>query len=234
MNVLPVTKFMIEKPNLTEEEIQQNYQEFIEFVGNTFTGERRDGLLKMYDGEELGLAAAMAPASTTEHFHLAHPGGYLQHIMHVIKLSFASKKLFEIAGATTDYTDEELVFSAMHHDLGKLGDPEFGDYYVAQTEDWKKRKGELYRLNPHLPYMEVTDRAVFLLCKYQIKMTWKEYLGIKLADGLFNEATGKYLMQYNPDLFLKTNLPRVIHSADYTACRAEYDTWYNTKAEVGL
>ena len=226
---------MIEKPDLSEDEIQENYKEFIDFVGNAFQGERKDALLKMYDGESLGLAAAMAPASANEHYHLAHPGGYLQHIMHVIKLSFACKKVFEIAGCRIDFTDEEMIFSAMHHDLGKLGDTDFGDYYLVQTEDWKKRKGELYSFNPNLPYMEVTDRAVFLLNKYGVKYTWKEFLGIKLADGLFNEATGKYLITYNPDAVLKTNLPRVIHQADYTACRAEYDQWkFSTKDEVKL
>lgn len=227
---------MIDKPQLTDDEIQQNYQEFVTFVGDVFKGERRERLLKMYDDSEegLGLPAATAPASMCQHFHLAHPGGYLQHIMHVVKLSYACKKVFEIAGAKVDFADEEMVFSAIHHDLGKLGDPQFGEYYVPQDQDWKFRKGEFYKMNANLPYMEVTDRAVFLLQKFGITMTWKEYLGIKLADGLFNEATAKYLIQYNPEQYLKTNLPRVIHMADYTACRAEYDSWYFAKTEEKL
>lgn len=224
---------MIEKPNLTDSEIQENYKEFLTFVGDAFTGERKAKLLKMYsDGENsLGLPAATAPASMSAHYHLCHPGGYLQHIMHVIKLSFACKKVFEIAGCNIDFNDEQMIFAAMHHDLGKLGDPEFGEYYAPQDQDWKYKKGEFYRMNPHLPYMEVTDRAVFLLQKYGVEYDWKEYLGIKLADGLFNEANEKYLKQYNPDLFIKTNLPRVTHMADYTACRAEYDSWYFSKDE---
>ena len=224
---------MIEKPNLSENEIQKNYQEFLTFINDNFSGDREKKLLKMYSDEEtsLGLSLATAPASMCQHFHLCYPGGYLQHVMHVIKLSFACKKLFEIAEAEIDFTDEEMIFSAMHHDLGKLGDPEFGEYYAPQDQDWKYKKGEFYRMNPNLPYMEVTDRAVFLLQKYGVTYDWKEYLGIKLADGLFNEATSKYLVQYNPDLYLKTNLPRIIHMADYTSCRAEYDQWYYTKTK---
>lgn len=222
---------MITKPNLTEAEIQQNFQEFLEFIKREFKGERQERLLEMYSEKNLGLSAAMSPASTCQHFHLCYPGGYLQHIMNVIRLSFASKKLFEVSGANIDFTDEEMVFSAMHHDLGKLGDPEFGEYYVPQNQDWKYKKGEFYQMNPNLPYMEVTDRAIYLLQKHRIPMTWKEYLGIKLADGMFNEAVQPYLKQYNPDLYLKTNLPRVIHTADYTACRAEYDSWKFAKTE---
>jgi hypothetical protein len=73
--------------------------------------------------------------------------------------------------------------------------------------------------------MEVTDRAVFTLQKYGVKMTWKEYLGIKLADGMYNEASQPYLKTYKKEFFLKTNLPRIIHQADFTASRAEYDSW---------
>ena len=226
---------MIEKPNLTEKELQQNYNEFIEFVGDMFSGDRKNKLLQMYSGDDgcLGTSLCTSPASMCEHYHLCHPGGYVQHIMHVIKLSFACKKVFEIAGANIDFTDEQMIFSAMHHDLGKLGDQSagFGDYYTPQDQDWKYKKGEFYKMNPNLPYMEVTDRAVFLLQKYGVEYDWKEYLGIKLADGLFNEANEKYLKQYNPDLFIKTNLPRVTHMADYTACRAEYDSWYFSKDE---
>ncbi len=227
---------MIETAKLSDAQIEGNYQEFLKFISDTFKGERKERLLNMYSDSEssLGLPLATAPASMCEHYHLCHPGGYIQHIMNVIKMSFASKKLYELAGAHIDFTDEQMVFAAMHHDLGKLGDPEFGEYYAPQDQDWKYKKGEFYKMNPNLPYMEVTDRAVFLLQKFGVTYDWVEYLGIKLADGLFNEATSKYLMQYNPDLYLRTNLPRVIHTADYTACRAEYDQWFYATPETRL
>lgn len=217
---------MIEKPQLNEEELQQNYDEFISIIDTSFVGDRREKLLKLYSSEEYGITAIMSPASVCEHFHLAQPGGYLIHIMRVIKLSFACKKLFQLAGAVIDFTDEEMVFSAMHHDLGKLGDKEQGEYYVPQDQDWKTRRGEIYKLNPNIQYMEVTDRAIFILQKNGISMSMKEYFGIKLADGMYNESAEKYLKQYNPDHYLRTNLPRIIHQADYTACRGEYDQWY--------
>jgi len=223
---------MIDKMNLTETDIQKNYNEFIDFVKNSFSGERKKNLLKMYSEDELGLELSTAPASMCEHFHLCHPGGYVQHIMNVVKMSFASKKLFELAGANIDFTDEQMVFSALHHDLGKLGDPAaFGGYYANQDEDWKKKKGEFYKMNPNMPYMEVSDRTVFILQKYGVLYDWKEFLGMKLADGMYSESAAKYLKQFNQDLYLKTNLPRVIHTADYAACRGEYDKWYFSNTE---
>jgi hypothetical protein len=225
---------MIEKQNLNETEIQANYEEFIGFISKTFKGERKKALLNMYSDTELGQSTAMSPASTNTNFHLCHPGGYLQHIMHVVKNSFAMKKLYELNGGNVDWTDEEMVFAALHHDLGKLGDPQFGDYYVTQDESWKEKRGDLYKLNKHLPYMEVTDRAVYLLQKYGVTYTYNEYLGIKLADGIYNEANKKYLIQYNPELFLKSDLPRVIHLADYLSCFTERNVQINSTVEEQL
>ena len=225
---------MITKFNLTEDEIKSNYQECINLIKDSFEGDRKKKILHMFSEDELGLEMATAPASTTSHFHLSFPGGYNIHVMNVIRNSFGQKKLFELGGGTIDWTDEEMIFSSLFHDLGKLGTKEEGSYYIPQTEDWKARKGENYKLNPNLPYMEVTDRAIYLLQKYGITYTWKEYLGIKLADGIYNEANKKYLIQYNPDLLLKTCLPKIVHLSDYLSCFTEYNIWSNTKSEENL
>lgn len=210
--------------DLNDKQIQENFDEFIAFIEKTFIGERKERMLHMYSENELGTEAAVAPASMMESWHLAHPGGYLQHIMNVVKNSFGAKKLWGFAGANIDFTDEEMVFCALHHDLGKLGD-DTGSYYKPQDQDWLRKKGEVYRMNPNIQYMEVTDRAVYNLQRYGIKYGWKEYLGMKLADGMYNEAAEKYLKVFRPELRLKTNLPLVIHLADYISCRAEQDSW---------
>ena len=225
---------MITKFNLTENEIQSNYQECIKFIGETFVGERKKRILHMFSDDELGMEMAIAPASGTDWFHLSFPGGYNVHVMNVIKNSFGQKKLFELGGGTVDWTDEEMVFSTLFHDLGKLGTKEEGSYYIPQTENWKTKKGENYKLNPNLPYMEVTDRAVYLLQRYGITYSWKEYLGIKLADGIYNEANKKYLIQYNPDMVLKTSLPKIVHLADYLSCFTEYNLFINQNEKVNL
>lgn len=221
---------IIEKSELNEQEIQSNFSEFIKLIEKSFKGERLEKLLHMYSENELGTEAAVAPASMMEHWHLAHPGGYVQHIMHVIKNAFSVKKLWKEAGSNIDFTDEEMIFAAMHHDLGKLGD-NTGSYYKPQDQGWLLKKGELYKMNPDIQYMEVTDRAVYNLQRYDIKYNYKEYLGLKLADGLYNESNEKYLKSFKPELRLKTNLPHVIHQADLISCRAEFDTWAYPKED---
>jgi hypothetical protein len=220
---------MIEKPDLNEDELKQNYDEFIKFVGTAFTGDRRERLLKMYDEKGgYGITTLIAPASMAEHFHYAHPGGYLQHIMRVIKCARGMKKLYVVMGGTIDFTDEEMDFAAMHHDLGKLGDPELGEYYVPEDQDWKRRRGEIYKLNPKMQYMDAADRSVYVLQRFGVTYTWKEYLGIKLADGMYKDANQSYLKTYNKDFYLRSSLPKIIHAADYMSCAAEIDQWRKT------
>ena len=46
-------------------------------------------------------------------------GGYVEHILHVVKFSQEVRDIWEKNGATINFTNEELVFTALHHDLGK-------------------------------------------------------------------------------------------------------------------
>ena len=209
-----------------EKELSANYEKFLKQLERLFSGERLEKLKHLYSETEYGYRVIMAPASAKEHYHNAYPGGYLDHIINVLTTSFGVKKLYEARGGTIDFTDEELAFATMHHDLGKLGDKEQGEYYLIQESDWhRKNKGEIYKFNSNLQYMDVTDRALFILQQYGIVCTWKETLAIKLSDGLYHEACKSYLMSYNPDHELKTNLPRIVHIADYISCRCEYDMW---------
>lgn len=217
---------MIEKPNLTEEEIVANYNEFVEFIKSSFSGERQEKLLFMFSEKELGQEAAIAPASMNEQWHNCFPGGFLLHTMRVVKASFGIKKMWEMMGGVVDFTDEEMIFSSICHDLGKCGD-DTGAYYVPQSNDWKLKQGELYQMNPNLQYMRVTDRALYNLQRYGIKTTWKEAISIKLSDGMYDESNKSYLVQFKPEMFLKTCLPRIIHIADYISATTERDITKN-------
>lgn len=212
----------------TTEELQENYDKFINIVNSVFEGERLEKLLYMYSEDELGEELILAPASGKKNYHSAYVGGYLDHVMNVCKNAYNIKTMFEKAGGLINFTDEELFFSALHHDLGKLGDGE-EPYYIPETSDWhRENRLSVFKNNPKLHWMDVTDRALWLLNKYGIKYTQKEMLGIKLADGLYNEATKKYFINYNDGGFLKTELPYIIHWADHMSCRvevSEYKKW---------
>ena len=213
---------------LSAEQIQDNWKKLIDTIEGFISDDRKENLLKMYDYFKDRMM--FAPASGREHFHNPMPGGYVEHILHVISHSLELKQLWEKNGAMINFTDEELVFAAMHHDLGKVGDLEH-DYYVPQDSEWhRKNQGAIYKLNPSLQYMKVPDRALWLLQHYEVKVTDKEYLGIKLADGLYDDANSAYLKSYNPDFNLRSNMAYILHQADMMATHIEFDQW-NRKEE---
>ena len=208
---------------LTAEQIQDNWKELIDIIEKYFDGERKENLLKMYD--DFKDRMIFAPASAKAAFHNAMPGGYVEHILHIIQNSLQLKQVWHNNGAMINFTDEELVFAAMHHDLGKVGDLEH-DYYIPQDSDWhRKNQCAIYKHNPQLQYMKVPDRGLWLLQHYGVKVSDKEYLGIKLADGLYDDCNTAYLKSYNPDFNLRTNLCYIIHQADMMATHIEYDEW---------
>ena len=211
--------------NYTEVQIKENFNTFIEFIKSHFSGDRLEKLLKMYSEEEYGYRAAIAPASSKEYLYKCYPGGYIEHIMCVCKSAFGVKKLWETMGTIVDFTDEELIFSALHHNLGKLGD-ENGEYYLVQDNDWLiKNRSELYKINIALQHMPVCDRSLYILQKYGINCTKAEYLAIKLYDGMYSEPNKTYLQVFAIENDLKTNLAHIIHAASYLACRVGIDRY---------
>jgi predicted HD phosphohydrolase len=208
---------------LTPEQIQENWDKLIELVNDTFEGERLEKLLEMYDYFEERMC--LAPASGKEHYHNAYVGGYVEHVLHVVELAVEIKESWEKNGATINFTDEELVFAALHHDLGKVGDLA-EDYYVVQDNNWfVEKRGEYFKHNPKLQFMTVTDRAVFLLQHFGIPMTELEYIGLRLTDGMYEEANKNYYVSYQPERSLKSNIAYILHQADSMATHIEYDMW---------
>ena len=208
---------------LTAEQIQMNWEELIAIIKKYISEDRKENLLKMYD--DFKERMMFAPASAKGHFQNAMPGGYVEHILHIISFSLEIKQIWANNGANINFTDEELVFAAMHHDLGKVGDLEH-DYYIPQDSDWhRKNRDEIYKHNPSLQYMKVPDRGLWLLQHYGVKVTDKEYIGIKLTDGLYDDANTAYLKSYNPDYNLRSNMAYILHQADMMATHIEFDQW---------
>ena len=217
---------------LTAEQIQENWYQLRNLITNTFEGDRLEKLNKMYDHFEDRMC--MAPASGKEQYHYAHVGGYVEHVLHVIDCALKITNLWSAEGATINFTTEEVIFAAMHHDLGKVGDMN-KDYYVPQESEWhRKNQGSIYTHNGELQYMTVTDRALFLLNQFGITMSEWEYVGIRLTDGLYEEANKSYYMSYNKDFSLKSNIAYVLHQADMMATHIEYDEWKRGEEEVEI
>ena len=204
---------------LTAEKIQENYDSLLNTIQLHITGDRKEKVLKMHN--DMKDRFMMAPASAKEHYHNAMYGGYVDHILRVVDLSLKIKDLWEQNGCQIDFTDEELVFSALHHDLGKVGDLEH-DYYIPQDNEWRRKNmGEIFTHNPKCEYMSVTDRAFYLLQAYDIPINKKEFIGIRLTDGMYEEANKSYLVAYKSEFQLRSTIQYILHQADMMASQIE-------------
>ncbi len=205
----------------TDHELEQNYNKFMGIIEKVFSGERLEKLQHMYSMEQLGSNLILSPASGTKGFHSTYDGGYIDHVMNVAKHAMSFSQLFVNSGGVKNYTDEELIFSALHHDLGKLGKVGMMGY-VKNPSDWHvQNQGKIYIPNPDLPYMSHTDRTFQTLQEFGIKISDTEWYGIKLTDGIYDEDNMKYLKSFKPGISIPTNLPYVLHWADHMSTVVE-------------
>ena len=165
----------------------------------------------------------MMPASHKVQYHNCFPGGYVDHVNRVVEAALKIDAIWRDMGMVDTYTIEELVFSAINHDLGKFGD-EQNESYIEQTDQWRQDKlNETYMFNDRLEYMTVPDRGLFLLMTNNIEYTKNEFLAIRTHDGLYEDANKAYLMGFTPETKPRTSIMFVLHQADLLAARVEFE-----------
>jgi hypothetical protein len=204
---------------LTEEQILENLQKFYGYIDKYITSDRKDSLLEFYKEREVTLA--ISPASTKLSHHNCFAGGYVDHVNRVIEAALVMDKVWERFGQKKDYTIEELVFSAINHDLGKLGTNE-EPFYIPNDSSWHiEKQGAYFKYNSNITHMRIADRSLFYLQQANIPVSENEFLAIKLHDGLYEESNKAYYITYSSDSELKSNLPYILHQADLMASRVE-------------
>jgi len=208
-----------------DEQLDEHVEQFLEIIKTEFSGERQEKLLELYTSDIYSVRLRESPAASVGYFHNAFVGGYCLHVMNVITNAQMLTNFYSKRGGTVDWEMEEIVFAAMHHDLGKLGD-ETGPTYIINDDDWSLNKRKMFFvLNPDIQHMDHGTRGYYVMSQFGIKYSWKEMLGIRLADGLYEEGNAEYLKQFQEDKQLKTNLPHVLHCADILAAKMEQDDY---------
>jgi len=213
---------------LDEKTIQENYVKFRKLINQTFSGDRLESLNKMYDHLEDRIL--LTPASSNAHFHNAFAGGYIDHVLRVTRNAVKVFDLYtEVGIGIGDYDKETVIFTALHHDLGKVGNAD-ESWYIPNDSQWHiENQGKIYKTNPSMHWMNLNDRTFWLLNHFGITISEVEYLGIKLTDGLYDDSNKPYYISYGSDNALKTSLPFVMHQADIMAARYENERWLKLK-----
>lgn len=207
---------------LSAEKIAKNYEKHLKII-DLYITDRKDKVLEMINHMEE--TYVMAPASGKTWYHNAFAGGYVDHVNRVVEYSVKQMRLYEEMGGNIDFTQEELVFSALFHDLGKIGDGDSPNY-LPQTDKWRQDKlSEMYSNNPELDFMLISDRSLYILQKFGIPLSMKEYLAIRVHDGVFEESNKAYFFSHQESSRQKTSIISILHSADFLSAKVEYDLW---------
>jgi hypothetical protein len=216
---------------LKAEQIQSNLEQFYSNIEQYIAEPRRSQLLALYNKQEEILA--LAPASSKASFHNSFPGGYVDHINRVVAAALAVSTVWMEFGADTDtFTREELVFSAINHDLGKLG-LDGKPRYIPNDSEWHvKNQGANYKPNAELPFLPVQDNSLFILQSAGIQLSVNEYIAIKIHDGLYDDGNKAYLISGQNESKLRSSLALILHQADMLASRVEWEKEWLGKVGV--
>lgn len=207
---------------LSAEQIKDNYEKFLFTIETYISSPRKEQLLKLY--ESIEDIVVFAPASSRASFHNSFEGGYVDHVNRVVECALEIDAVWKKKGARTSaHTTEELVFSALNHDLGKLGlngEPR----YLPNDSEWHvKNQGANYKPNTKLQFLPVQDNSLFVLQSNNIPVTLNEFIAIKIHDGLYDEGNRAYLISGQNESKLRTSLPLILHQADMLAARVEWE-----------
>ena len=83
---------------------------------------------------------------------------------------------FKIRFWNKDFTEEELVFCALHHDLGKVGSLD-ENWYLPNDSQWHiENQGKIYKANPDMNFMNMTGRTFWLLNQFGVKVEEGEWI----------------------------------------------------------
>ena len=217
---------------LEANKIQSNWVEFMSNIDTYITSPRKEKLIEFYQKYQERIS--LMPAAHKKEYHSAFPGGYVDHVNRVVRGALSMSGIWEGFGCDmTTFTTEELVFSAINHDLGKMGS-EDEESYIPQTDKWRREKlGEDYMFNKKIAFASVPDRGLFLLQSHGITYTFNEMIAIQTHDGLYDDANKKYLMGYLVEQKPRTSLPFILHQADMMAARVEWEIEWLPKFKNG-
>lgn len=184
---------------------------FIEIYRDKITRPGADKLLNWIESTDF----FEAPASTR--FHLARPGGLVEHSVHVYE------RLQEIVELEKGYSDKFCLSSTVDGETiavcGLLHDICKANFYDVEMRNRKNAQGQweqypFYVVNDQLPYGH-GEKSVYIASGF-MKLTREEAMAIRWHMGAFDDSVkgGSYAMG---GAFEKFPLALLLHIADMQA-----------------
>lgn len=195
---------------LTDEQVENNYKEFISLIEANVKREGVENLLKWLNARD----AKIAPASTK--YHLSCKGGLIQHSLNVYKrlVNLVNQEY----GDANPYTQETLVLTALLHDISKI------NFYEIQERNAKDENGNWIKV-PFYAIKEENQRVIFgshalnsyyMLNKF-VPLTYEESLAILHHMGNLDMVGSESNCKTIIEAYRKSTLAVLLHTADLLA-----------------
>lgn len=209
---------------LSSQQIIQNWNRFLDIIENQFPeSNRTEILLDFYKEHESRIS--MMPASERNWKNSAYAGGYIDNVLRILNVIIELNNVWENYGAKKTFTDEEMMFVALHCNLGKFGTEEY-EYYVPNDSTWHVNNlGMIYKFNDKVEAMKLNERSLFLLQNMGIQLSQEEYMAIKLCDGMYDDSNKFYFYAGQKETKIKSYLPYLLHHASIQAAQIEFQKW---------
>ncbi len=93
--------------NLTAEQIQDNWNEFLSYIDKYISEPRKTALKNFY--EKYAERIMLMPAAHKKEYHNAFPGGYIEHVNRVIQAALRLNEVWNEFGVHQNYTTDLIV-----------------------------------------------------------------------------------------------------------------------------
>ena len=84
---------------------------------------------------------------------------------------------------------------------------------ILPRSEWhRKYRGDIQTQSAFSSIYDTADIGSYLSFNhFGTKMSQWEYIGLRLTDGMYEEANKSYYISYNPDWSLKSNIAYILH-----------------------
>ena len=207
--------------------IVEQYSKLYDLVMKHADDANKEPLKNLFNDFEERIVSA--PASGRLNYHNCFVGGFVDHVLRVQETALKVKQLLETMNVEVKASDSEVFFAAVFHDWGKLGTLK-QPYYIQEKSSWHQEKlGQYWKHNDKLDYMSVTDRSLFTLQSYNIKVSNQVWKAIKLSDGMFDDGNVGYFKRPTES---DNILHYIIHWADWMSTVVEKTSWIQEVPQV--
>ena len=194
---------------LTEEQLDTNYNKFINLIETNIKREGVERLIKWLNSKD----TRVAPASTR--YHNSFEGGL---VLHSINVYERLKRLIKFEyGDESPYSEETIALVALLHDISKI------DFYEVQMRNVKENGVWVQK-----PYFSVKDEqnrlifgshsmnSLYMVSKF-FKLTYEEELAILHHMGGIDSTEDKFTPKNLAEAYKKSTLALLTQQADMLA-----------------